>query len=288
VRLRLKLLQRVLVGHDHLATIGLPRRPPAHAMRRAPRMSAAQRAIGSMIVRVPSGGAPVHVEIWSDIACPWCYVGKRRFEAALAAYEHREEVRVTWRSFELDPYAPREREQDGATHLAEKYGTSREEAQAMQRRMTEIAARDGLSFRFDIALGGNTFDAHRLLHLAAAHGSQDALKERLMRAYLSEGELIGDRVTLQRLGVEVGLAQDEVRDTLATDRFAAEVREDERTAASLGIHAVPFFVVDRAMGASGAQPPEALVEVLRRARVANPPITVAAGGETCGLDGSGC
>jgi predicted DsbA family dithiol-disulfide isomerase len=232
----------------------------------------------------------VHVEIWSDIACPWCYVGKRRFEAALAAYEHRDEVQVTWRSFELDPSAPREREHDGATHLAEKYGTSRDEALAMQRRMTDAAAEDGLEFRFDIARGGNTFDAHRLVHLAAAHGMQDAMKERLMRAYLTEGELIADPAVLTRLAVEAGLPEDEVRDTLATDRFAADVREDERTAERIGIRAVPFFVVDRAVGASGAHPPEALLELLRRGRELNAPIPVAAAaaGETCGLDGSGC
>ena len=230
----------------------------------------------------------MHVEIWSDIACPWCYVGKRRFEAALAAYEHRDEVRVTWRSFELDPSAPREREHDGATHLAQKYGTTREEALAMQQRMTDAAAGDGLELRFDIARGGNTFDAHRLLHLAAAHGAQDPLKERLMRAYLTEGELIADHAVLARLAIETGLPADEVRDTLATDRFAAEVREDERTAQRIGIHAVPFFVVDRAVGASGAHPPEALLELLRQARAANPPVPVAAVAETCDLDGSGC
>jgi predicted DsbA family dithiol-disulfide isomerase len=230
----------------------------------------------------------VHVEIWSDIACPWCYVGKRRFEAALAAYEHRDEVQVTWRSFELDPSAPREREHDGAAHLAEKYGTSRDEALAMQRRMTDAAAGDGLELRFDIARGGNTFDAHRLLHLAAAHDRQDAMKERLMRAYLTEGELIGEPAVLARLAVDVGLPEDEVRDTLVTDRFAADVREDERTAERIGIRGVPFFVVDRAVGASGAYPPEALLELLRRARELNPPIPVSAAGETCGLDGSGC
>src|SRR4051794_5482244 len=152
------------------------------------------------------------IEIWSDIACPWCYVGKRRFEAALAAYEHRDEGQVTWRSFELDPTAPRQREHDGATHLAEKDGTSREEALAMQQRMTDTAAGAGLEFRFDIARGGNTFDAHRLLHLAAAHGMQATMKERLMRAYLTEGELIGDHAVLARLAVEAGLPEEEVRD----------------------------------------------------------------------------
>jgi predicted DsbA family dithiol-disulfide isomerase len=114
------------------------------------------------------------------------------------------------------------------------------------------------------------------------------MKERLMRAYLTEGELIADPAVLTRLAVEAGLPEDEVRDTLATDRFAADVREDERTAERIGIRAVPFFVVDRAVGASGAHPPEALLELLRRGRELNAPIPVAAAGETCGLDGSGC
>jgi predicted DsbA family dithiol-disulfide isomerase len=230
----------------------------------------------------------MHVEIWSDIACPWCYVGKRRFEAALAAYEQRDEVQVTWRSFELDPGAPRERLHDGATHLSEKYGTSREEALAMQRRMAETAAGHGLDFRFDIARGGNTFDAHRLTHLAAAHGLQDAMQERLMRAYLSEGELIADHAVLERLAVDVGLPRDDVRDMLSGDRFSAEVRDDERTAARLGIGAVPFFVVDRAVGASGAHPPEALLELLRQGRAASTPAAVAAADDACAVDGSGC
>jgi predicted DsbA family dithiol-disulfide isomerase len=232
----------------------------------------------------------VHVEIWSDIACPWCYIGKRRFEAALAAYEHRDEVTVTWRSFELDPAAPPSRDVDGATHLARKYAMSREEAVAMQDRMTQNAAGDGLDFRFDIARGGNTFDAHRIVHLAAAHGAQDAMKERIMRAYLSEGELISDHATLERLALEVGLPRDEVDEVLSSDRYAREVREDERTAARIGISAVPFFVVDRAIGASGAHPPEQLLELLRQARAANPPAAVAtaAGGETCAVDTSGC
>jgi predicted DsbA family dithiol-disulfide isomerase len=229
----------------------------------------------------------VHVEIWSDIACPWCYVGKRRFEAALSSYEHRDEVTVTWRSFELDPQAPPEREHDGATHLAQKYGMSRDEALAMQARMTETAAADGLEFRFDIARGGNTFDAHRIVHLAAAHGEQEAMQERIMRAYLTEGQLISDHATLERLAVEVGLAPDEVRGVLSSDRYAADVRADERTAALLGINAVPFFVVDRALGASGAHPPEQLLELLRQAR-ATGPRAVVAGGETCAADGSGC
>jgi len=227
----------------------------------------------------------VHVEIWSDIACPWCFVGKRRFEAALAAFEHRDEVTVTWRSFELDPAAPRERGVDGAAHLAEKYGTTREQALEMHAHMTRVAAGEGLEFRFDIARGGNTFDAHRLLHLAAAHGRQLELKERLMGGYLGEGELMSDHAALTRLALEAGLPEDEVRDTLATDRYAAEVREDEATARSFGIGAVPYFVIDRRFGLAGAQPPEVLGEGLRRAWEARTPLSVVADGDTCGPDG---
>jgi predicted DsbA family dithiol-disulfide isomerase len=205
------------------------------------------------------------VDIWSDIACPWCYIGKRRFEAALAGFEHADEVEVTWRSFELDPHAPREREGDRVDHLARKYGTTREQAQAMHDHMAGIAAAEGLEFWFDIARSGNTFDAHRLTHLAAAHGLQDEMKERLFRAYLSEGEAIGDPAVLEGLAVEVGLPADEVRDLLAGDRHAGEVRDDEQLAASLAITAVPFFVVDRAIAASGAQSPELLRELLDRA-----------------------
>ena len=227
----------------------------------------------------------MHVEIWSDIACPWCYVGKRRFEAALAAFEHRDDVTVTWRSFELDPVAPREREEDGAAHLASKYGTSLEHARRMQDNMTRVAAGEGLDFRFDRLRLGNTFDAHRLVHLGAAHGIQDAVKERLFHAYLGEGESIGDPDTLRRLAVEAGLPGDEVADVLAGDRFAAEVRDDERTGSQMGITGVPFFVVDRAVGASGAQDPEVLLELLRQGWERRPAIPVVAGGDACGPDG---
>jgi predicted DsbA family dithiol-disulfide isomerase len=227
----------------------------------------------------------VDVEIWSDIACPWCYVGKRRFEEALARFEHRDAVTVTWRSFELDPDAPTERPGDRAARLADKYGMTVEQAREMERRMTETAAGDGLAFRFDIARSGATFDGHRLIHLAAEHGRQDAMKERLLAAYLSEGELIGDHETLVRLAVELGLEEAEVRDMLAGDRFTDEVREDERTAAAFGISAVPTFVVDRALAASGAHPPEALLQLLEQGWANRAPVTIVADGESCGVDG---
>jgi predicted DsbA family dithiol-disulfide isomerase len=228
----------------------------------------------------------VQVEIWSDIACPWCYIGKRRFEEALERFAHADDVTVTWRSFELDPGAPAEREGDRAEHLAAKYGTTADHARAMQDQMTDTAAGEGLEFRFDIARAGNTFDAHRLVHLGAARGVQDAVKERLLRAYLGEGELMSDGATLARLGAEAGLDPDEARDVLAGDAHAEAVRADERTAQELGISAVPFFVVDRKFGTSGAQDPELLVKLLDRAwDESHPKMTVVAGGETCGPDG---
>ncbi len=227
----------------------------------------------------------MEIEIWSDVACPWCYVGKRRFEAALGQFEHRDQVHVVWRSFELDPSAPPEGVGDRAEHLASKYGMSVERARGLEQQMTATAAADGLDFRFDIARSGNTFDAHRLVHLAHAHGLQDAMKERLLRAYFSEGELISDPATLLRLGVEVGLPEDAVSELLAGEDYADEVRDDERTATSFGISAVPTFVVDRSLGASGAHPPQALLELLCQGWANRAPVTDAAAGESCGIDG---
>jgi predicted DsbA family dithiol-disulfide isomerase len=213
----------------------------------------------------------VHVEIWSDIACPWCFIGKRRFEAALAGFEHRDEVEVTWRSFELDPTAPREDSGDLATHLAEKYGMTVEEARERQQHLVDMAAAEGVSFRFDLARRASTFDAHRIVHLAAAHDLQDAMKERLLRAYFTEGKLISDHRTLAALAAEVGLPEAEVEETLAGERYAEEVREDEGTARQLGISAVPTFVVNRALAASGAHPPDALLDLLRQGWDASAP-----------------
>ena len=229
------------------------------------------------------------VQIWSDIACPWCYVGKRRLETALARFPHREDVAVSWRAFELDPSAPRVRDPaiSYAQRLADKYGTSVTQAEAMIRSMTETAAADGLDFRFDTIRPGNTFDAHRVLHLAAARGKGDAAKERFLRAYLSEGEPIGDPEALIRLASEVGLDGDEVRATLAGDAYAREVRHDQAEAQAMGIRGVPFFVFDRRYGVSGAQPSEVLLRVLTRVWDELPetaPVVIAEGA-VCGPDG---
>jgi predicted DsbA family dithiol-disulfide isomerase len=205
------------------------------------------------------------VEIWSDVVCPWCYIGKRRFENALERFAHRDDVEVVWRSFELDPSAPVRRTGDSAQRLADKYGMSREQAAASQDRLTQMAAAEGLAFHFENAQSGNTFDAHRLLHLASERGVQDEVKERLFRAYFSEGEAIGEPETLVRLAAEVGLDPAEADKVLGSDTYAAEVRAEEQQASELGINGVPFFVVDRRYGVSGAQPADVLLQVLDRA-----------------------
>ena len=226
----------------------------------------------------------MRVEIWSDIACPWCYVGKRRFEAALASYEHRDEVQVTWRSFELDPSAPFSSGVDNAARLAAKYGVSREEAEGMLERMTRVADDEGLSFRLDIARSGRTYDAHRLIHLAAEHGLQDQLKEALLSAYQEKGQHIADPDVLTSVAVEVGLDPDEVRDVLSTNRYGDDVRADENEAHEIGVQGVPFFVFDRRYAVSGAQPSDVLLDVLQRAWDERQPVQILAG-DSCGIDG---
>ena len=213
------------------------------------------------------GVASLRIDIWSDIACPWCYVGKRRLEQALARFAHKDDVAIVWRAFELDPSAPRvhDTQQSYAERLAGKYRTSSAQAQAMIDRMVETAARDGLELRFDRIQPGNTFDAHRLLHLAHDRGKQDALKERFLRAYLTEGQAIGEPEVLVPLAREVGLDEAEVRDVLGGDRYTAEVRRDEALARELGIHGVPFFVIAGRYGVSGAQPSDVLAGALDRA-----------------------
>ena len=207
----------------------------------------------------------MNVEIWSDVVCPWCYLGKRRFERAVASFGHPGEVTVTYRSFELDPDAPAQRTGTHAEHLARKYGMTTAQAEQANQQMTQRAADDGLEFRFDIIRGGNTFDAHRLLHLAKDHGLQPEMKERLMRATFTEGLPIADQPTLLRLATEAGLPAERAQAVLGTDAYADAVRADEQQAARFGITGVPFFVADGKYAVSGAQPPEVLLELLRRA-----------------------
>jgi predicted DsbA family dithiol-disulfide isomerase len=209
----------------------------------------------------------MRVEIFSDVICPWCAVGKRRFEAALGQFEHADEVDVVWRAYELDPHAPLRREGDYVDRLARKYGMTREQAVAANEGLTATAAVEGLDFHFEHARPGNTFDAHRLLHYAreAGRGLQDAFKERLFVAYFTEGAAVGEPATLVRLATEVGLDAHECTEILAGDRFADEVRDDEREALELGVTGVPFFVIDGKFGIPGAQDADTILRVLRRA-----------------------
>jgi predicted DsbA family dithiol-disulfide isomerase len=207
----------------------------------------------------------MNIEIWSDVVCPWCYIGKRRFERAVASFGHPDEVTVTYRSFELDPNAPAERSGTHAEHLAGKYGMTVAQAEQAGQQLTQRAAADGLEFRFDLLRGGNTFDAHRLLHLAKDHGLQTEMKERLMRATFTEGLPIADQPTLARLAAEAGLPAAEVQAVLDGDTYADAVRADEQQAARYGITGVPFFVADGKYAVSGAQAPEVLLQFLQRA-----------------------
>jgi predicted DsbA family dithiol-disulfide isomerase len=193
------------------------------------------------------------VEIWSDIACPWCYVGKRR--SSRRSPSSSTAIPSPWcgRSFELDPGAPPRHDEPQAVLLARKYGVPLAQAEAMNARMAGEAAKEGLAFRLDRVRVGNTFDAHRLLHLAATVGRREALVERLFAAYLGEGEALGEHDVLVRLATDVGLDAGEVATVLASDRFAADVRRDQARARGFGITGVPFFAIDERYGVSGAQ-----------------------------------
>ena len=224
------------------------------------------------------------IEIWSDIACPWCWVGKRRLEKALETTQ--EKVEITWRAFELDPSAPKERPGTQSEHLAAKYGRTKAQADQMLGQMTDTGKQDGLDFRFDKVKGGNTFDGHRLIHFAGEKGKQDAVKERLLRAYMTEGALMSDPETLVRLGAECGLDAEEVRAMLASDACTKEVREDEALARELGISGVPFFVLDGKYAISGAQPAEVFTKALAMAASeAKKKPTLVSEGDACGPDG---
>ena len=183
----------------------------------------------------------------------------------LGKFPHREDVEVVWRAFELDPSAPRVREGDQATHLAKKYGRSQAQAEAMIQRVADVAAADGLTFDLLHAKSGNTFDGHRLLHLAAERGVQGAVKERFFQGYMAEGLAIGDHDVLVKLGVEAGLDAQEARSVLESDRYTAEVRDEESTARAIGITGVPFFVFGGRLAVSGAQPAEVLARALEEA-----------------------
>lgn len=203
------------------------------------------------------------VEIWSDVVCPWCYIGKRRFERALASFAH--PVEIVWRSYELNPSAPPVRDGSSAERVARKYGITVEQAAAQYERITDLAAAEGLDYHLDRVRWGRSFDAHRLLHLARDRGIEGAVKERFLAGYLQEGVAIGLPEELAPLAVSAGLEADEVEAVLAGDAYGDAVRAEEERALEIGITGVPFFVVDGRFPISGAQDPETMLAVLERA-----------------------
>jgi predicted DsbA family dithiol-disulfide isomerase len=238
----------------------------------------------------------MRIDIWSDVVCPWCYIGKRRLEQALA--ESGDQAEITWHSFQLDPSSTNDDPRDLAERLGTKYGRGREWAVQANEHVTSVAAEAGLEFNLQDAKAANTVDAHRLIHLArelAESGEKDLhglLKERLLKAYFTDGLPVGDHATLTRLAVEVGLPEDRVIEVLAGTTYEAEVAADQAQALAYGANGVPFFVIDEKYGVSGAQPVEVFQEALRRANADRKPVTlITAPGATdpsdaaCGPDG---
>ncbi|WP_344236418.1 DsbA family oxidoreductase [Kribbella hippodromi] len=240
----------------------------------------------------------MRIDVWSDVVCPWCYIGKRRLEAALAASG--DTATIVWHSFQLDPSSTNDDPRDLATRLGEKYGRGREWGLQANAQVTEVAAEDGLEYHLDQAKPVNTVDAHRLLHLAlhlAESGevptdTQGRLKERLLKAYFTDGLPVGDHATLLELATEVGLPADKARAVLDSTTYADDVAADQAQAVAYGANGVPFFVIDEKYGVSGAQPVEVFQEALRRANADRKPVTlITAPGATtdgdaaCGPDG---
>jgi predicted DsbA family dithiol-disulfide isomerase len=227
----------------------------------------------------------VQIEVWSDVVCPWCYIGKRRLESALERFPHRDQVEVVWRSFQLDPSAPEGETVPTLAALAAKFGRPVEEVRAMQAHVEEVAAGEGLRYDLAEGLSGNTLLAHELLHLAAERGRGPELKERLLHAHFEEHRSVFDVDSLVPLAVEVGLDEAEVRAALADRRHLPAVRADAATAQALGATGVPFFVVDRRYGAAGAQPAEVLLQLLERAWADAHPLLTVPASDAC-TDGS--
>ncbi|ONI72140.1 hypothetical protein BWI15_18870 [Kribbella sp. ALI-6-A] len=234
----------------------------------------------------------MRIDVWSDVVCPWCYIGKRRLEGALAATGERAEV--VYHSFQLDPSATNDDDRDLATRLGEKFGRDRAFGLQANEHVTGIAAEEGLEFNFDVAKSANTVDAHRLLHLARDLGeqrevpadTQERLKERLLKAYFTDGLPVGDHATLTELAIEVGLPAEQVQAVLAGTAYAEEVAADQAQALAYGANGVPFFVIDNKYGVSGAQPAEVFQEAIRRAAADRAPVTLI--GSADGTDAAAC
>ena len=207
----------------------------------------------------------VRIDVWSDLVCPWCYIGKRRLERALEGFSHRDGVEIVHRSFQLDPSAPPARTQARREMLMAKYRLTAAQVDEMDVRMQRTAAADGLDYHLEGSVTGNTFDAHRVLHLASDRGVQAAVLERFYRAYFTEQRSLFDRDSLVALAAEAGLDPDETRRVLGSETYADRVAADLKAARALGATGVPFFVIDHRYGVSGAQSADVFADALTRA-----------------------
>ena len=227
------------------------------------------------------------VEIWSDVVCPFCYIGKRKFEKALEGFDAREKVEMVWRSFQLDPdmtYVPG---QSVHEYLGRRKGGTTADGKQMNDAMAAMAATEGLEYNFDKAIINNTLKAHELLHVAKANGVQNPMKERLFAAYYTEGKNIGDIDILVQLGTEVGLDAATVRTALESDQYLNEVRQDQYEAQQVGVRGVPFFVFNDKYAVSGAQPTDVFQQVLNKVWDEEKPVLINEGSEGfCTTDGS--
>ncbi|HEX9957053.1 MAG TPA: DsbA family oxidoreductase [Fibrella sp.] len=205
------------------------------------------------------------VEIWSDVMCPFCYIGKRKFEHALNQFTHKDQINIVWKSFQLNPDMKTEPGKNINQYLAEIKGWSLDEAKSMNDRVTAMAREVGLSYDFDKAVVANSWDAHRLIQLAKQHGLGDAAEERLFLAYFTEGRDTSDHATLLELGTDIGLDPAAVKQLLESNQYAEAVAQDIYEAQQVGARGVPFFVLNRRYAVSGAQQPETFLGALNTA-----------------------
>ncbi|NHA67889.1 DsbA family oxidoreductase [Phycicoccus flavus] len=232
----------------------------------------------------------MRIDVWTDILCPFCHLGRRHLELALEQFEHADSTHVVWHSFQLDRNAPAVDDRPQVERVAAKYGTSPEQMADQHTRMAQDAAEVGLDFQWERLVGGNSYDAHRLTHYARSVGREDEVTTRVMRAWYSEGASIGDHETLVRLAVEAGLEEEAVRAVLGSDDFGIDVRTDEALAGQIGITSVPMFVLDQKYGVTGAQPVEVLLQAVRQVwdLQGTEPEEVAGGGCGGGCCGGAC
>lgn len=205
------------------------------------------------------------VEIWSDIMCPFCYIGKRKFEQALAQFPHKDQIEVEWHSFQLNPDLTSQPDKDAYDYVAELKGQTRDWSVKVHEQLVASAKAVGLDYHFEKAKIVNSFEAHRLIQLAKTHGLGDAIEERLFKAYFTEGANVADQDTLVALGMEIGLKEAEIRATLESNAFTDKVQEDVQRAEALGIRGVPFFVLNNRYGVSGAQESSVFFQSLEKA-----------------------